>query len=89
MYLVSFRRITLWAYRYQLLKYSLSLRMCEWNWEWKLRVGLNFFSPLCVGLLLRYREIKLQIMHFFHETSTSKALIDLVTQCVDLNLKLN
>jgi hypothetical protein len=51
--------------------------------------GLKFISALCVGLLLRYREIKLQIMHFFHEVSTSKALIDLVAQCVDLNLKLN
>jgi len=50
---------------------------------------LNFSSALCVGLLLRYKEIKLQIMLFFHEASTSKALIDLVKQSVDLNLKLN
>jgi len=40
-------------------QYSLSLRMCEWNWEWKLRVGLHFFSIMCEFInALQGNEIK-------------------------------
>jgi hypothetical protein len=63
--------------------------MCEWNWEWKLRVGLNFLNFVC-GFITTLQGNKITNHAFFsHEASTSKAPIDLVAQCVDLDLKLN
>jgi hypothetical protein len=69
MYLVSFQRITLWASKYQLLQYSLSVRMCEWNWEWKLRVGLNFINFVC-GFITTLQGNKITSHAFFSTRSS-------------------
>jgi len=50
--------------------------------------GLNFFSFVC-GIITTLQGNKITNHAFFHEASTSRALIDLVAQSVDLNLKLS